>query len=46
MLRYPGGLYQARAMTHDLQATNKLTVPCVKSTTHGLCSFRYASTAM
>ena len=33
MLRYPGGLYQAKAMTPDLQATNKLTAPCVKTAT-------------
>ena len=46
MPRYLGGLYQARAMTHDLGGTNKLTVPCVKTITHALRSFRYASTAM
>jgi len=27
MLRYVGGLYQARATTDDLRGTNKLTVP-------------------
>ena len=41
-----GGLYQARATAHDLRGTNKLTVPCVKTTTHGLHSFRYASTTL
>ena len=38
-----GGLYQVRTMTHDLQESNKLIVPSVKKTTHGLRSFRYAS---
>ena len=38
--------YQARATTHDLRGTNKLTVPCVKTTTHGLRLFRYPSTIM
>ena len=46
MPRYLGGFYQARATTHDLRGTNKLTVPCVKTTTHGLHSLRYASTAL
>ena len=46
MPRYLGGLYQARAMTHDLGGTNKLTVPCVKTITHASRLFRYASTAM
>ena len=35
MPRYLGGLYQARATTHDLRGTNKLTVPCIKTTTDG-----------
>ena len=46
MPRYVAELYQARATTHDLRGTNKLTVPCVKTTTHGLRSFRYVSTTM
>ena len=46
MPRFLGGLYQARATTHHLRGTNKFTVPCVKTTTHGLRSFRYASTTM
>ena len=39
MPRFLGGLYQARATTHHLRGTNKLTVPCVKTTTHSLRSF-------
>ena len=46
MPRYLGGLYQARATAHDLRGTDKLTVPYVKTTTHGLQSFRYASTTL
>ena len=41
-----GGWYQARATTHDLRGTKKLTVPFVKTTTHGLHSFRYAATTL
>ena len=43
MPRCLGGLHQVRTMTHDLRESNKLIAPSVKTTTHGLRSFRYAS---
>ena len=38
-----GGLHLVRTMTHDLWESNKLIAPSVKTTTHGLRSFRHAS---
>ena len=32
--------------SNDLRGSNKLIVPCVKTTTHRLYSFRYASLTM
>ena len=39
-------MYQVRTTTHDLRGLNKLIVPCVKATTHGSHSVRYASTTI
>ena len=38
-----GGLHQVRTVTHNLRESNKLIAPSVKTTTHGLRLFRYAS---
>ena len=43
MPRCLGGLHRVRTMTHDLRESDKLIAPSVKTTTHGLRSFRYAS---
>ena len=43
MPRCQGGLHQVRTVTHDLRESNKLIAPSVKTTTHGLRSYRYAS---
>ena len=43
MQKYLSGLFQIKNTADNLRRSNKLVVPCVNTTTHGLHSFTYAS---